>query len=308
MRRQRTGTVAVLTYHRVNDERDAFFGGTPVAVFARQMEHVARHYDVVSLEEAVEAIRTGSVAGRMAVVTFDDGYRDNYSHAFPVLRTLGIPATIFLATDAIGTGRAIWHDRVFSAFRETVCTTLDDFGYGSTMFPLRNVAEKLRAQSRVLDWLRAQDEWTRLELIDRLVKRLEVADRREVPGLMLAWDEVREMHARGIAFGSHSVTHPILSRVRPERLREEIVDSKRCIEQKLGVKIQTFAYPNGRPSDFGEGTKRCLREAGYTCAVTTVAGVNGAGQDVFELRRGQPWEEDIAVFATKLHWYSRRPW
>src|SRR5262249_36892250 len=87
-----------------------------------------------------------------------------------------------------------------------------------------------------------------------------------------------------------------------------IVDSKRCIEQKLGVKIQTFAYPNGRPSDFGEGTKRCLREAGYTCAVTTVAGVNGAGQDVFELRRGQPWEEDIAVFATKLHWYSRRRW
>jgi peptidoglycan/xylan/chitin deacetylase (PgdA/CDA1 family) len=86
-----------------------------------------------------------------------------------------------------------------------------------------------------------------------------------------------------------------------ERAREEIVESKRCLEHRLGVPVRAFAYPNGRPGDFDQTTKRLLRDAGYTCAVTTSAGMNGPGQDPFELRRGQPWDEDLATFAVKFH-------
>src|SRR5262249_49553927 len=175
------------------------------------------------------------------VVTFDDGYRDNYTNAFPILKALGIPATIFLATDAIGTGKVLWHDRVFDAFRQTSRAVLDDYGDGATRYSLRSPAEKLEVQGRIRDWLRAHEGPRRLELVDRLVARLEVPDRRQAPGLMLDWDDVKRMHAGGVSFGSHTVTHPILTRIRPEQAREEITASKQRIQKHLGVPGEAFA-------------------------------------------------------------------
>ena len=126
--RRRAGSLHILVYHRVNDERDAFFGGLPVAVFTSQMEFVARHFTVRPLEAALEALRRGETDDNIVAVTFDDGYMDNFTHALPVLLRLGIPATFFLTTDAIGTGRVVWHDRVFAAFRETKVGELRAFG------------------------------------------------------------------------------------------------------------------------------------------------------------------------------------
>src|SRR5262249_1535022 len=110
IRRRRSGTVTILVYHRVNDERDPFFPATPIRAFTQQREYVAGQFGVSRLEDAAEAIVQERVPAAAVVVTFDDGYMDNYVNAFPVLKRLGIPATIFLATDAIGTGRVLWHD------------------------------------------------------------------------------------------------------------------------------------------------------------------------------------------------------
>jgi peptidoglycan/xylan/chitin deacetylase (PgdA/CDA1 family) len=298
--RRRAGSLHILVYHRVNDERDPFFPGVPVDAFTRQMKFIARHFTVRPLEAAVSAMGRDETSEGAVAVTFDDGYMDNFTNAFPILRRLAIPATMFLATDVVGTGRILWHDRVFRAFRETAVPELTTFG-PLKRHPLSTIEEKLLAQSAVLAFLRHQDDRTRSEWISRLAARLRVEDLMAAPGLMLGWEEVKAMQGGGVSFGSHSMTHPILSRVPVERAREEIFGSKLCIEQHLRVRIRAFAYPNGRPEDFDTGTKRLLRDAGYTCAVTTTAGVNGAGQDPFELRRGQPWDEDLATFAVKFH-------
>jgi peptidoglycan/xylan/chitin deacetylase (PgdA/CDA1 family) len=298
--RRRVASLHVLVYHRVNDDRDPIFPGVPVDVFARQMEFVGRHFTVRPLVEAVEVLRRGEATDNAVAVTFDDGYMDNFTHALPVLRRFGIPATVFLATDVVGTGRILWHDRVFAAFRETTASELTGFG-PLPSFSLRTLDGKLGAMGRVLAFLRRQDDLIRSQWIERLARRLRVEDRTVVSGLMLGWGEVKAMQAAGVAFGSHSCSHPILSRVNLERVREEIVESRRCIEQQLGMPVRAFAYPNGRPGDFDATTKRLLAEAGYTCAVTTTAGVNGPDQDPFELRRGQPWDEDLATFAVKFH-------
>jgi peptidoglycan/xylan/chitin deacetylase (PgdA/CDA1 family) len=107
---------------------------------------------------------------------------------------------------------------------------------------------------------------------------------------------VREMHNAGIRFGSHTVSHPILSRLSREELRKEVCDSKRDIESQLGTPAACFAYPNGKPADYDETAKILLRESGYKCAATTLGGFNTTFQDPFELRRGQPWQSDIDVF------------
>jgi peptidoglycan/xylan/chitin deacetylase (PgdA/CDA1 family) len=300
--RRKQRTVQILIYHRVNDDRDWSFPGTPIGVFARQMDYLASTHTVLGLEDAVERIHRNDVPENAIVVTFDDGYHDNFANAYPILRNLSLPATVFLATDVIGSDRLLWHDRVFGAFRKTKVLELSECP-DKQRFSLATAGERLAAQHEVLGFLFSLDEKQRDFWIDRLIAKLKVPDIREKRGLMLSWQEIATMSRNGIAFGSHSVTHPILSKLSATRIREEIVTSKRVIEEKLGTSVTTFAYPKGGRGDFNETTKKLLIEAGYRCAVTTLFGVNKVGQDAYELRRGTPWEEDIESFALKLAWY-----
>ncbi len=300
--RLKVRNVQILTYHRVNDEGDAFFPGVPVRAFAEQMDYLAHRCNVLPLGEAVARLLDRDVPENAVVVTFDDGYRDNYLNAFPILRRLSLPATVFLATDAIGGSAPLWHDRVFAAFRKTRQTELRDYLAGS--WSLRSVSDKLAAQRRVLVFLRTLDEFDRDAWIERLMERLEIEEHHHHPRLMLSWSEVKEMALHGITFGSHTMSHPVLSRLAPERMRAEIMGSKKVIEGQLGMEVSAFAYPNGTQDDFTPAVKNMVRECGYRCGVTTIFGTNGEGQDVYELRRGGPWETHLPTFAVKLSWYK----
>lgn len=304
IKKRRSGNIQILIYHRVNDDNDPFFPGLPINVFRAQMEYLASKFNIVSLEDATERLQKENVPENAVVITFDDGYRDNYTNAFPILKDLRIPATIFLATDAIDSRRVLWHDRVFAAFRESRVNVLKGFGSKSEEYRLGTVEEKLWAQGEALNFIRQHDEQERLLLIDLLIEKLKVPDRKESPGLMLSWEEVREMRNDGLCFGSHTISHPVLSKLSPERSREEVEKSKQIIEERLGTCIQTFAYPNGKEDDFNDETKNLLRDAGYTCALTTKFGTNECGQDLFELRRATPWDQDVRGFGLRLNYYK----
>jgi len=304
IQKRRSRNFQILSYHRVNNDRDPFFRAVSVDVFEKQMEYLVSHFHVCSLEEAVERMKSKDIPDNTIVITLDDGYKDNYLNAFPIFKKLSMPATIFLATDSIGSGRILWHDRVFSAFRQTKEHFLAWYESNSKGYPLRTLQEKLFAQKEVLKFLRSLDDDKRLFWIDHLVEKLKVEDRKEVPDLMLTWDEVKLMHNYGISFGSHTVTHPILSRLSVDKAQEEIEKSKKSIEEKLGAPVKTFAYPNGSKEDFNRVTKNLLKEAGYICAVTTVFGTNESDQDLFELRREWIWGDYLPGFAMRLNWYK----
>ena len=303
VKRRSEGNVQILVYHRVNDEYDPFFPAVPIQVFAQQMDYLVSNYHVCSLDEAVTRLKTRDVPDKVVVVTFDDGYRDNHAYAFPILKQCAIPATIFLATNSIGTGKILWHDRLFSAFRETKEMTLFDYHPEVAICRIRTLDEKLKAMWKVIRVLRRMNDVTRDEWLEHLVARLNVPKKCEDKTLMLSWDEVKAMAQHGILFGAHTANHPILSRLDPQRVREEIRASSQAIESNLGVAPKTFAYPNGLRDDFNGTTKALLQEAGFQCAVTSMFGTNDSHQDLFELRRGQPWEHHLPTFAAKLSWY-----
>lgn len=303
LKRRRSRPIQILTYHRVNDDRDSFFPGMPASVFSDQMSYLAKRYHVCSLVEATGRLLANDVPENAVVVTFDDGYRDNYSHAFPILKAHGVSATIFLATGAVGTGQMLWHDQVFTVFRETQCRVLTEYHPDLPAFPLRTIPEKLQAQHSVLRMLRLLNEEERCCWITRLAEKLAVAEYQQDSSLMLTWEQVREMRGAGISFGAHTVSHPILSRLTREQMRIQIERSSADIVRNIGERPLAFAYPNGGREDFTGVTKELLRNAGFVCAVTTLFGANAYGQDPFELRRGQPWEEHLPTFATKLSWY-----
>lgn len=116
---RRSRDFQILAYHRVGDTDDLALPSIPTAVFKKQMEYLAAHVRVCSLQDViVQGLRNG-VPENAVVITFDDGYRDNYLNAFPVLTDLSLTATVFLVTDSIGSGKSLWHDRVFRAFGRT---------------------------------------------------------------------------------------------------------------------------------------------------------------------------------------------
>ena len=123
-------------------------------------------------------------------------------------------------------------------------------------------------------------------------------------GKMLTWEQIRQMRKQGIDFGGHTVSHPFISNLTREQAVWEISECKRRIEEELQQPVAHFAYPSGREEDFGRTNKELVQAAGYRAAVTTIWGPNSPATDPLELRRGGPWEETVALFASKLDWYQ----
>jgi peptidoglycan/xylan/chitin deacetylase (PgdA/CDA1 family) len=307
LKRSRGRNLQILSYHRVSDQRDSFLPALGVRRFEAQMEYLASDFRVLSLEEAVARLEAGELPDHALVVTFDDGYRDNYRHAFPVLRRLAIPASFFLTTGAIGSGGLLWHDRVFHAFRQTALRALTGYPEPADAYPLTTPENRRGARQAVLDFLRTVDSAEQASWVERLERALAVSPPTDGGRLMLSWEEVREMHRAGFSFGAHTVGHPILTRLSLSGARREMRESKEAIEAALGAPVQTFAYPNGSAADFGVEHKEALRDLGFRCALTTIFGVNRPGDDLFELRRISPWARNLSEFAARLNYYKLLP-
>jgi peptidoglycan/xylan/chitin deacetylase (PgdA/CDA1 family) len=293
-----TAAFQILTYHRVNDEQDPFFPSLPTDVFERHMSYVAQAYSVMTVEHLVERLRHGRVPRNALALTFDDGYRDNLTHAAPILARHALPATIFLATGVIGTRQLLWFDRLALAFRETRSSSVDT-PWGSTL-ALGTTAARLDALDRSLRRFKDLPEGEFERCLDTLLQALGGADAGGLKNVMLDWDDVHALTGLGFSIGAHSVTHPILSRVTPQRAHREIVDSRSRIQKACGAAPRAFAYPNGGPRDYTETVKRLVRDAGFTCAVTSRFGLNTRRTSAYELRRGGPWERDLPMFALRL--------
>ena len=303
LRKRTSQPFQVLLYHRVAPSKLAFaIDAKPVEQFDRQMGTLARSYRVLPLMEILKRSREGTLPARALAVTFDDGYADNYEHALPVLRKHGIPATVFVVTGCIGTGVLPWHDRVLAAFEKTAMGNVRLPGESAEQ-TLQGTAERHRAAFRALAALKPLPEAERIAEVERIEGDLGASAAGSASRLMLDWDQVRALHRAGVAIGSHTITHPILSRQAPDRVWWELTESKREIETAIGDRVTLFAYPNGRPEDFTGETMTMLDKAGYEAAVTTTFGTNEAGENPYLWRRGTPSERDEARFALKLAYY-----
>jgi peptidoglycan/xylan/chitin deacetylase (PgdA/CDA1 family) len=291
----------ILSYHRVNDERDPFFPSLPTDVFERHMAFVGDTYVVLPVEELVERMERGRVPRNALAITFDDGYRDNLTHAAPVLARYGLPASVFVATGVIGTGKALWFDRLALAFKLTRLGTYRA-PWGSEE-RLGTTEERLGALGRALRHLKSVPDDERRRGVETVLVDLGVADEGAFKGLMLSWDDVHALTGLGVTIGAHTVSHPILARLDPGKARAEIEGSRDMIAAACGRRPRAFAYPNGKAADFAGTVGQLVREAGFSCAVTTVFGVNTARTSPYALRRGGPWEPELATFALKLAGY-----
>jgi peptidoglycan/xylan/chitin deacetylase (PgdA/CDA1 family) len=277
----------VLNYHRIGESADSDLDRALWSATAdrldNQLAFVARNFDVIGPSELAAA--AAAPRGRRVLVTFDDGYRDLYTTAFPLLETHGIRATLFLCTGFIDGQASAWWDEIAWMLRSTAGAVLAPGPWATDRLPLSGPGletsiARVNATYRQL----APDPAARF--LEALAKATAAGRRPRDPSDRITWGMAREMRAAGHVIGGHSVTHPLLARLPVERQREEIVGSLDRIEAELGERPRCFSYPVGLRDAFTDETATCLREAGIEQAFSNYGGyVHHAGLHPLDVPR-----------------------
>ena len=308
-----TGRLAILMYHGVEPEPLS-----PPCDYVNdahslrcQLEYVRRHFRVLPIEEALDRLRDGRLPRRALVITFDDGTRNLALHAGPVLRDLGLPAAVFLATGPMGTGEALWPDRLWIAFARTTVSEIDLADVGLGTHSLRRPEDCNRVRDMVVQHFKHLPDAERIARVDSLVAALGAdVDAYDGPFQLLSWDDAHTLAADGrISLHPHTVTHPILARCSDEKVDYEISESCRTVERETGRPTIVFAYPNGGAGDFDERAREALRRNGIRWALATTHGLADRYSDPLALPRiGIGNDPSMALFRLKVSGFRlRRP-
>lgn len=272
----------VLTYHRVLADYDPVIDEVDAVQFTRQMETLAEYFNVVSLEDGLAQMKAGTLPSSSVCVTFDDGYRDNYDVALPILSALNLPATFFIATGYLGDG-IMWNDVVRQTIKTTSLKKLDLQEFSLGKVSIDSEQKKVQIIEKLLGHIKYNQVDRRIELVNRLK---EIAQVKITERLMMTEHEVNELSRAGMEIGGHTVNHPILTCADEDEARDEIVQGKQFLEELIGKKLKFFAYPNGQAGkDYNEKHMRLVEQAGFNAALTTNNGVIDKDSGEFDLPR-----------------------
>lgn len=299
----------VFNYHRLRADEDltvpTFDDGvfhTTASGFARQMVWLAQHTRVLAQDELIRHIVHGEpyTDPRPAcAVTFDDGYIDTYTLAFPILRSLGLPAILFLPTDPIDQRQLGWWDHIAYLIRQSPRPVLHLDGLA---FCLPDEAQDAMAafQERMKRWPASRTR----DLVPRLAEACGVRlPSTDVQGKeLITWDQALELDRGGVAIGSHTASHRVLATLDDEEQALELSRSRERLEQVLGREVTAIGYPVGGAAHLSDRTLALARAAGYEIGFTYLSGFNRFGRiDPLAVRRlAGPEHEDLLEAQVRL--------
>jgi peptidoglycan/xylan/chitin deacetylase (PgdA/CDA1 family) len=293
LKRRSARRLLILNYHNA--------GGN----LSSQLRYLKRHYRIMHLEEALKELyapRSNLLQDRRRlplVLTFDDGYLDNYTDAFQLVQRYRIPITIFIITGYIESGHYFWWLAAAQIVQQLQAeqVTLD-----GQLYQLTNAAGRRDLIHRIDHHARYASSVAERETFLSHVQQTFGVDlptrhsNHHDSNIPLTWEQMREMEATGwISFGAHTVNHPILAYLSdPDEIMHEVHDARSQLEKKLGHAIDTFAYPVGKSQHIGAQSIEAVKSAGYKWAVTTFEDENTCDTDPLLLAR-MPGDID-------LHW------
>jgi peptidoglycan/xylan/chitin deacetylase (PgdA/CDA1 family) len=302
--------VAILRYHAIC-QPDAGYADPSICItpsaFEAHVRYLAANYAVLPLPAVASRLASGKpLPANAVVITFDDGYADNLAAA-QVLHRYGCSATFYITSGCMAGGQPFWPAelRALVAALTRPSVTVQA-GASPVEIPV-GTPEQRRAAVRQLTRLFKSHPIPVREAMRQQLR--EAAGFPSVPSVMLTWDAIREMHRLGMSIGAHTVTHPNLPSAGLADAEREIRGVKARLEEEVGETVDLFSYPNGGAERyFTPDIERLVREAGYSCAVTSRNAFAGPGSDLYALERVQVAERlDDLVFALEVERFVMKP-
>jgi len=249
------------------------------------MAYLKSNFNIISLGHYVFARRNGyDIQSPSIIVTFDDGYKDFLTDAYPILVKYGIPATLFVTSDFVGSTLPYWWDEISSYIKQKKAKFLNIDGIGK--FELSSLNSKMRAIEVIADKLTHLDEGKRRQAVSAIRRKLEAKKSTEFKSQhYLTWEDLRQIGRTNFEIGAHTRSHPNLLRLSDKKLVKEIVESKNDIEKEIKRPADLFAYPYGHTEHFDKRVIKAVKDAGFLCACTTISGITRENDDLFTLKR-----------------------
>ena len=289
--RHNNNSLTVFNYHRIyspplNTSYDEGVYAHSEQVFYNQMQWLVKNFSILCEEELIDIIgKRKTIPKRCAMVTFDDGYRDNYDIAYPILKDLRIPAIFFIPYQNIDDGVLGWWDLIAFIINKT---KVSSFSFNGNNFILRNEEDRKSTTYQLLKYFKGVDHDKSTLLVGSLSDICDVAlpETTTQKKELMTWDQIIEVSQSIIDIGPHTMTHRILSRLDYNDQVWEISESKIKLQEKLGIKIKSIAYPVGGEHAFTEETKEITAKEGYKLGFSFYNGYQkGINIDSFNIKR-----------------------
>jgi peptidoglycan/xylan/chitin deacetylase (PgdA/CDA1 family) len=270
-------------YHRVAPQRAPLYEvAIHPKIFEKQIRYLQNYYQLINLPDLKKDSKYSRDKKDFVVLTFDDGYYDNYKFAFPILRKYNIPATIFVTTGYIGTNKMLWWDKLSNHLYDSKSYSHFSKDKINTVRKIVNNIKDLNCYisknnskviPNIINKLKLLDNNKRNKVIDNIIKEISI-DSKKLPNrrAMLSWEEIKEMAKFGIGFGSHTVSHPVLNKIPKHDAEWEIKESKEKIQNEIQKKVTTFAYPYGKQEEFSEEIIDIIKKNEFEHACTACRG------------------------------------
>jgi peptidoglycan/xylan/chitin deacetylase (PgdA/CDA1 family) len=311
--RPRKDLLVVFGYHRIRHDGvststrfdDGVFGPT-AATFRAQLQWLLKRARLLSADELMEHVETGApLKEPCAVVTFDDGYRDNYTIALPILEELGVPAIFFIPTLMIERRRLGWWDLIAYFLKRAPRTSID---FDGRLLPAGYRCDE--AIDYLHGLMKTEPAGRTADLLERLSTACGVPfpSHAEQDAELMTWDQIRDAGARGMTIGSHTHSHRVLRTLDRAGIDDELGISKGVLEREIGWPVRTLAYPVGGYAHFDDRARESARRAGYRLAFSFNTGVQRLRDlEPFDVRRLSPGRElgrfaAIATFPRLFAW------
>jgi len=292
----RSGLSSVIARHQGCGRILMYHGVAPqnAQALADQLQYLVRNFKVVSLEAMLDRLSNGSFPlAHEIVLTFDDGLRNNLTVVYPILRQLQVPATMFVCPGLVESGQWLWNHEMRCRLQTLAASDLAELRM-KLLAPGTSV-------DAIVEWmktLRLQQRLMAETIIRQATAGFQPTDAQGAAFDIMDWNDLRSLDCNLITVGSHTLSHPILTTLSAEEIESEILESRRCLEQRLQRKVDFFCYPNGA---YDKRAYQLVQKT-YRAAVTTESGViaGGQGLDVHRLPR-IPSAESAALTAWRLH-------
>lgn len=284
----------VLTYHGITTVSETkshdfeYRNCVHVHQFEKQVDFLLKYYEPLKGFDWIADNPNRLFQSNTFLITFDDGFFNNYSLAFPLLKKKSVPGVFFITTGMISKKELLWTEKIIYLLMHTNCSSITLILDKSINLPLSTMEEKENACQIIRSYLKQSTKFVINQVINQLESVIDDVNLSFVPNeryYPMTWEQIKEMSQNGMLIGSHTHNHMLLSSLSLAEVEQELSLSKKKIEQETGTRTSLFSYPNGRRDDFNNEHKKILKKLDYKYAFSQISGFNNIHSDLLEIRR-----------------------